>query len=39
LRLSRPLKLRVYSTYIVFVLTWGLPAWRFGDVERGKLGG
>ena len=38
-RLSRRLKLRVYSTYIVSVLTWGLPAWRLGDVERRKLRG
>jgi hypothetical protein len=33
------LKLRIYSTYIVSVLTWGLPAWRLGDVERRKLRG
>jgi hypothetical protein len=38
-RLSRQLKLRIYSTYIVSVLTWGLPAWRLGHVERRKLGG
>jgi hypothetical protein len=38
-RLSQRLKLRIYSTYIVSVLTWGLPAWRLGDVERGKLRG
>jgi hypothetical protein len=38
-RLSRRLKLRVYIAYIVSVLTWGLPAWRLGGVERGKLGG
>jgi hypothetical protein len=38
-RLSRRLKLRIYNTYIVYVLTWGLPAWRLGDVERRKLAG
>jgi ribonuclease HI len=38
-RLSQRLKLRIYSTYIVSVLTWGLPAWRLGDVERRKLRG
>eukprot|EP01050_Picozoa_sp_SAG11_P005411 SAG11_NODE_381_length_9941_cov_11.761885_12_plen_448_part_01 len=36
-RLSRGLKLRIYSTYIVSVLTWGLPAWRIGDKEERKL--
>lgn len=31
------MKLRIYSTYIVSVLTWGLPAWRIGDKEERKL--
>eukprot|EP01050_Picozoa_sp_SAG11_P006448 SAG11_NODE_500_length_8926_cov_3.943129_2_plen_142_part_00 len=30
-KLSRRLKLRIYSTYVVAVLTWGLPAWRLGE--------
>jgi hypothetical protein len=37
--LSQWLKLWIYNTYIVFVLTWGLPAWWLGDVERRKLRG
>ena len=38
-RLSRRVKLRVYITYIVSVLTWGLLAWRLGDIEQRKLAG
>ena len=36
-RLSRRLKLQIYSTYVVSVLTWGLPAWRLDDTTRWKL--
>ena len=36
-RLSRRLKLRIYSTYVVSVLTWGLPAWRLKEAEWRKL--
>jgi hypothetical protein len=36
-RLSWWVKLRVYITYIVPVLAWGLSAWRLGDVEWRKL--
>ena len=36
-RLSRRLKTRIYSTYVVAVLTWGLPAWRLGEKEWRKL--
>jgi ribonuclease HI len=36
-RLSRRLKLRIYSTYTVSILTWGLIAWPLGSKERRKL--
>ena len=36
-RLSRRLKLQIYSTYTVSILTWGLPAWRLGEKEERKL--
>jgi len=36
-RLSKRLKLAIYSTYIVSVLTWGLPAWKLGEAEQRKL--
>ena len=36
-RLSKRLKLTIYSTYIVSVLTWGLPAWTLGEAEQRKL--
>eukprot|EP01050_Picozoa_sp_SAG11_P002372 SAG11_NODE_119_length_15911_cov_7.077599_6_plen_187_part_00 len=35
--LSRGLKLRIYSTYVVSVLAWGVQAWPFGEKQRKKL--
>ena len=35
--LSRGIKLRLYATYVISVLSWGIQAWPFGDTERKKL--
>ena len=35
--LSKGLKLRIYSTYVVSVLAWGVQAWPFAEKHRKKI--